>query len=90
MSLRVDDPRRPAILVTDQGLTRGDGVFETMTAVASRGTGTGTGTGASFRVRKEDSHLARLATSAEALEIALPPARGWRRSRPATRMLTPW
>ncbi|GAA1129557.1 aminodeoxychorismate lyase [Citricoccus alkalitolerans] len=79
--LRVDDPRRPAILVTDQGLTRGDGVFETMTAVPTKGSGSGSE--ASFRVRKEDSHLARLATSAEALEIPLPPAADWRRAAAA-------
>ncbi|GGO47704.1 4-amino-4-deoxychorismate lyase [Citricoccus zhacaiensis] len=83
VSLRVDDPRRPAILVTDQGLTRGDGVFETMTAVATEGSGSGSGTGAPFRVRKEDSHLARLATSAEALEIPLPPAPAWRQAAAA-------
>lgn len=85
VSLRVDDPRRPAILVTDQGLTRGDGVFETMTAVPTEGTGSASisGFGTRFRVRKEDSHLARLATSAEALEIPLPPAADWRRAATA-------
>ncbi|MEW1981380.1 aminotransferase class IV [Citricoccus sp. NPDC079358] len=81
VKLRVDDPRRPAILVTDQGLTRGDGVFETMTAVAAEGAGPGSGS--PLRVRKEDSHLARLATSAQALEIPLPPAADWQRAAAA-------
>ncbi|WP_313818045.1 aminotransferase class IV [Citricoccus sp.] len=79
MKLRVADPRRPAILVTDQGLTRGDGVFETMTAVPAEGSGLGS----PLRVRKEDSHLARLATSAQALEIPLPPAADWQRAAAA-------
>ncbi|WP_313822373.1 aminotransferase class IV [Citricoccus sp.] len=79
VKLRVADPRRPAILVTDQGLTRGDGVFETMTAVPAEGSGLGS----PLRVRKEDSHLARLATSAQALEIPLPPAADWQRAAAA-------
>ncbi|MGM7671179.1 aminotransferase class IV [Microbacterium sp. A93] len=80
VGLRVADPRLPALLVTDQGATRGDGVFETMTAVAS---GSGSRSGAAYRVRKEDSHLERLASSAAALEIPLPPADAWRRAAAA-------
>lgn len=78
--LRVADPRLPALLVTDQGATRGDGVFETMTAVAPAGPD---GAAAGHRVRKEDSHLARLASSAEALQIPVPPAEAWRRAAAA-------
>lgn len=89
MRLRVADPRLPALLVTDQGATRGDGVFETMSAVASAGGSPGAvpgavpGVPAGHRVRKEASHLARLASSAEALEIPLPPADAWRRAAAA-------
>ncbi len=55
--------------MTDQGVTRGDGVFETMTAVAGPG---------AHRVRKEASHLDRLASSAAALHIPIPAAEAWR------------
>lgn len=79
LRLRVADPRLPALLVTDQGATRGDGVFETMTAVATAGPTDATG----HRVRKEDSHLERLASSAGALQIPIPPAETWRRAAAA-------
>ncbi|NUL47522.1 aminodeoxychorismate lyase [Cellulosimicrobium funkei] len=83
VGLRVADPRLPALLVTDQGATRGDGVFETMTAVAPAGSASPDGAAAEHRVRKEDSHLARLASSAEALQIPIPPAEAWRRAAEA-------
>lgn len=92
VTLRVADPRVPALLVTDQGVTRGDGVFETMTAVApghvgsaSAGPASADGVGGSdgaggHRVRKLASHLERLASSADALEITIPAAEDWRRA----------
>ncbi|MDO5750220.1 MAG: aminotransferase class IV [Rothia sp. (in: high G+C Gram-positive bacteria)] len=53
------DPSKPLISIEDQGLTRGDGVFETMLAV-------------NRRVRKLDSHIARLASSARLLDLPEP------------------
>lgn len=53
------DASTPLIKIEDQGLTRGDGVFETMLA-------------ANRTVRKFDSHLARLASSARLLDLPLP------------------
>jgi 4-amino-4-deoxychorismate lyase len=82
VSLRVADPRRPALLVTDQGVTRGDGVFETMSAVAHVATKgpARSAEPAGYRIRKQESHLARLASSAEALEIPIPSAADWRQA----------
>ena len=37
VTARVQDPREPALLVTDQGVTRGDGIFETMMATPGQG-----------------------------------------------------
>lgn len=74
LTTRVADPRRPAVLVTDQGLTRGDGIFETMTAVAGPD---------GHRIRKEDSHLQRLLSSAGSLGLAVPDAADWRRAAAA-------
>ena len=48
-------------MVTDQGATRGDGVFETMLAVGGT-------------VRKLQAHLDRLEGSAEALDLVIPSA----------------
>ena len=53
------DATAPLINIEDQGLTRGDGVFETMLA-------------ANRTVRKLDSHLTRLAGSARLLDLPLP------------------
>lgn len=53
------DPNVPLISIEDQGLTRGDGVFETMLAVDRK-------------VRKLDSHLRRLASSARLLSLSAP------------------
>lgn len=55
------DASKPLISIEDQGLTRGDGVFETMLA-------------ANRAVRKIDSHLARLANSARMLDLPEPDA----------------
>lgn len=71
LTTRLTDPRQPAVLVTDQGLTRGDGIFETMTAVVGP---------SGHRIRKEDSHLERLASSADALDLPVPDAESWRRA----------
>lgn len=53
------DATAPLINIEDQGLTRGDGVFETMLA-------------ANRRVRKFEAHLTRLAGSARLLDLPLP------------------
>ena len=63
---RPADASQPQLLVTDQGATRGDGIFETMLAVGGA-------------VRKIQAHLDRLAGSAEALDLAIPGEEEWRR-----------
>ncbi|UTT69292.1 aminodeoxychorismate lyase [Arthrobacter sp. DNA4] len=63
---RVADAAKPQLLVTDLGVTRGDGVFETMLAVGGT-------------VRKMQAHLDRLAGSAAALDLAIPEQDAWRR-----------
>lgn len=62
---RVADASAPQLLVTDQGVVRGDGVFESM--LYTGGT-----------VRKLDAHLARLRSSAATCELALPGEDAWR------------
>jgi 4-amino-4-deoxychorismate lyase len=64
---RLADASKPQLLVTDQGATRGDGIFETMLAVDGK-------------VRKIQAHLDRLAGSAEALDLAIPSEQVWRRA----------
>ena len=59
------DASKPLISIEDQGLTRGDGVFETMLA-------------ANRAVRKLDSHLTRLANSARMLDLPEPDAEALR------------
>ena len=66
---RLADPAVPHLSVTDQGVTRGDGIFETALAVAD-----GLGT---LRMRKLGAHLGRLAASAAALQLAAPEAAAW-------------
>ncbi|VXC38434.1 aminodeoxychorismate lyase [Arthrobacter sp. 8AJ] len=63
---RVADATKPQLLVTDLGVTRGDGVFETMLAVGGT-------------VRKMQAHLDRLGGSAAALDLAIPDQDAWRR-----------
>ncbi|MEV4991071.1 aminodeoxychorismate lyase [Pseudarthrobacter sp. LMD1-1-1.1] len=63
---RVADATKPQLLVTDLGVTRGDGVFETMLAVGGT-------------VRKMQAHLDRLGGSAAALDLAIPGQEAWRR-----------
>lgn len=62
---RFADPATPAISVLDLGVTRGDGVFETL----------GVGSG---RAQAVDAHLARLARSAAMLELPAPDPEAWR------------
>ena len=64
---RLADASQPQLMVTDQGATRGDGIFETMLAV--RGS-----------VRKIQAHLDRLGGSAEALDLSIPGQDEWRRA----------
>jgi 4-amino-4-deoxychorismate lyase len=64
-ALRLADPSRAQLNVQDLGITRGDGVFETLGVVDSR-------------VRGMDAHLARFARSARTLELPAPDARTWR------------
>jgi 4-amino-4-deoxychorismate lyase len=64
---RPADASRPQLLVTDQGATRGDGIFETMLAVGGT-------------VRKIQAHLDRLAGSADALDLMIPGEAEWRRA----------
>ena len=64
---RVADASKPQLLVTDLGVTRGDGVFETMLAVGGT-------------VRKMQAHLDRLAGSAVALDLNIPNQDAWRRA----------
>lgn len=86
---RVQDPRLPALTVTDQGVTRGDGIFETMMATAT-GAGAGAGAdagangqrvgndGGGYHLRKSAAHLARLTASAEVTQIPVPVESDWR------------
>ncbi len=64
---RIADATRPQLMATDQGATRGDGVFESLLAVGGR-------------PRKLQAHLGRLAGSARALELDLPAEDAWRRA----------
>ncbi|MFJ5699320.1 aminodeoxychorismate lyase [Arthrobacter sp. NPDC093139] len=64
---RIADPTQPQLMATDLGATRGDGVFESMLAVAGR-------------TRKVQAHLDRLADSARALDLDIPDQDTWRRA----------
>jgi 4-amino-4-deoxychorismate lyase len=64
---RVADPNRPALLASDQGATRGDGIFESMLAVDGT-------------PRKLQAHLDRLAASAVQLDLEIPPTETWQRA----------
>ncbi|GAB3534251.1 aminodeoxychorismate lyase [Arthrobacter tecti] len=64
---RIADASHPQLKVTDTGITRGDGIFETMLAV-------------NRTPRKLQAHLARLAASAEALELKVPVSDAWERA----------
>jgi 4-amino-4-deoxychorismate lyase len=62
---RLADASQPQLMATDQGATRGDGVFESMLAVGGT-------------VRKLPAHLDRLGGSAAALELVIPAQDVWR------------
>lgn len=62
---RLADATVPQLSVLDQGVTRGDGIFESALYKNSV-------------VRKLEAHLARLAVSADTCDLALPPADAWR------------
>lgn len=64
---RVADAAKPQLMATDQGATRGDGVFESLLAVGGR-------------PRKLQAHLSRLAGSARVLELDIPAEDAWRRA----------
>jgi 4-amino-4-deoxychorismate lyase len=64
---RIADPTQPQLMATDLGATRGDGVFESMLAVAGR-------------TRKVQAHLDRLSGSARALELDIPDHAEWLRA----------
>ncbi|MCG6567821.1 aminodeoxychorismate lyase [Tessaracoccus sp. ZS01] len=61
------DPSQPIVRADDQGVVRGDGVFDALLAVD----------GAALHV---EEHLARLARSAEILHLPAPDAAGYRRA----------
>ncbi len=61
---RLADAASPTILATDQGVTRGDGIFESMLAVNGV-------------PRKEQAHLDRLAASARIMELQIPAEGVW-------------
>ncbi|HET6241273.1 MAG TPA: aminodeoxychorismate lyase [Arthrobacter sp.] len=64
---RMADASKPQLMATDQGATRGDGVFESLLAVGGR-------------PRKLQAHLNRLAGSARLLELDIPAADAWGRA----------
>jgi len=64
---RIADSSAPQLMATDQGATRGDGVFESLLAVGGK-------------PRKLQAHLSRLAGSARALELDIPAEDAWRRA----------
>lgn len=64
---RIADASQPQLMATDQGATRGDGVFESMLAVGGT-------------PRKLDAHLKRLEGSAVAMDLQIPEGDAWRRA----------
>lgn len=66
-SVRCVDPTAGWLRLDDAGVTRGDGVFETL--LYRRG-----------RIRSVGEHLARMERSAEALALEIPPADVWERA----------
>lgn len=64
---RLADSSKPQLMATDQGATRGDGVFESLLAVGGQ-------------PRKLQAHLDRLAGSARLLELDIPTQEPWRRA----------
>ena len=64
---RLADATKPQLMATDQGATRGDGVFESLLVVGGH-------------PRKLQAHLDRLAGSARLLELDIPAEDTWRRA----------
>ncbi|WP_427005844.1 aminodeoxychorismate lyase [Pseudarthrobacter sp. H2] len=64
---RVADASKPQLMATDQGATRGDGVFESLLAVGGQ-------------PRKLQAHLDRLAGSARVMDLVIPAEDAWRRA----------
>ncbi|WP_138444397.1 aminodeoxychorismate lyase [Sinomonas susongensis] len=64
---RVEDAGRPTLSATDLGVTRGDGIFETLLVLDGH-------------VRKLPAHLSRLGSSARMLELAIPGHEAWERA----------
>lgn len=64
---RIVDASTPQLMATDQGATRGDGVFESLLAVGGH-------------PRKIQAHLNRLAGSARLLDLDIPAEDAWRRA----------
>lgn len=64
-ALRVEEPRAPIVEAMDFGVTRGDGVFETISVGAGR-------------AQAFEPHLARLQRSAAMLELPTPDLAAWR------------
>ncbi|WP_458112334.1 aminodeoxychorismate lyase [Arthrobacter sp. R1-13] len=62
---RIADASQPQLMATDQGATRGDGVFESLLAVAGH-------------PRKLQAHLNRLESSAGLLDLHIPGQDTWR------------
>lgn len=61
---RTADASAPQLLVTDLGVTRGDGIFESLLAVGGV-------------PRKPDAHLDRMEASARSLDLELPARSAW-------------
>ena len=61
---RLVDAATPSLLATDQGVTRGDGIFESLLAVDGT-------------PRKIQAHLERLAGSARTMDLVIPSAEPW-------------
>ncbi|WP_146360640.1 aminodeoxychorismate lyase [Arthrobacter yangruifuii] len=64
---RPADAGVPQLMINDLGVTRGDGIFESLLAVDSV-------------PRKPHAHLDRLASSAQQLELDIPPRASWERA----------
>ena len=64
---RPADAGAPALLATDLGVTRGDGIFESLLAVDGV-------------PRKPDAHLDRLGSSAGLLDLRIPERNAWERA----------
>lgn len=64
---RIADAAQPQLMATDQGATRGDGVFESLLAIGGR-------------PRKLQAHLDRLAASGRALDLRIPAEATWRQA----------